>query len=181
MTGGARATAFFLSRDVVYHRSAYSSLHGEPLEQGESVTAKAAPKQLKNVRGPYVFQNRRTFKLAALLKLDPIHQQQFVLQAQSYMGTNARTVMACADAIADNDGYAVDQLSIDLWEIAQVGHEEAVFEYWVGRAGDGEVFWAGEARPTSVQSVQHEFQSLEEDEASHALAAALQAVAPAAV
>ena len=135
-------------------------------------------KQLSAVRGPYVFQNKRTYKLSGLLKLAPVHQQQFVLQAQSYMGTSAKSVAACADEIAKFDGHPVAEVSIDLWDIVQVGKTEPVFEYWVGPAGDGEVFWAGEARPTSVQSVQREFQSLEEDEASHALAAALQAIAP---
>ncbi len=136
------------------------------------------PRQLATVKGPYEFRNKRTFKLPALLKLDPGHQKQFVLQAQSYMGTNARTVQACAEAIADNDGYPIHELSIDLWEIAQVGNPTAIFEYWVLNGGNGEVFWAGEPRPTSVQSVQHEFQSLDYDVASHALAAALQAIAP---
>ena len=94
------------------------------------------------------------------------------------MGTNARTVQRCAEAIADNDGYSVDELSIDLWDIAQVGATQPTFEYWMLRDGNGEVFWAGEARPTSIQSVQYEFQSLDYDGASAELAAALQAIVP---
>jgi hypothetical protein len=137
---------------------------------------KAPPRQLKNVRGPFAFGNRKTFTLAQLLKLDPTHQQQFVMQSQSYLGTSAKTVKACVHEIAENDGTSVDEFSIALWEITAGG--ETTFEYWVSAAGDGEVFWAGEARPTSVQSVQGEFGSLEEDEASAALAFALQAVVP---
>ncbi len=141
--------------------------------------AERAPlKQLKSVRGPYELRNQRTYKLGALLKLDPVHQQQFVMQAQSYMGTNARNVKACVDAICEFDGYKADAFSIELWDIATVGEAKPAFEYWRLATGDGEVFWAGEARPTSVQSVQNDFQSLEEDEASQAFAAALQEIAP---
>lgn len=140
--------------------------------------AKPRPTRLEQVCGPYVFQNRKTLRLADLLKLDPKRQQQFVLQSQSYMGTSERTVTACVAEITKYDGCSIDEYSIDLWEIATVGEAEPIFEYWVSGAGDGEVFWAGEARPTAVQSVQREFASLELDEASHALAAALQQVAP---
>lgn len=135
-------------------------------------------KQLKDVKGPFEFRNRKTFTPAELVKLDPAHQQQFVMACQSYMGTPARNVKACVIAVAEFDGYPVAEFKIDRWEIGNPGSPEPIFEYWVNAMGDGEVFWAKEPRPTSVQSVQRQFASLEEDEYSHGLAALLQPVLP---
>lgn len=129
--------------------------------------------KLQDVSGPFEFRNRKTFTPPELVKLGPAHQQQYVMACQSYMGTAARNVKACVLEVAEYDGYPPDKLTIDRWEIGNPGDPTPLFEYWVNALGDGEVFWAGEPRPTAVQSVQGEFASLDEDATSHALAAML--------